>query len=162
MPTIYRKTAKGADEIEHRTHRLAPRARNLLIVIDGRRTDAELLQLMPQAADVLAALLEGEFIEAAARAPAPAPAPAPVAAPRASEPARASRAPDATFDTVRRELLRAFNDQVGPAGESMAIKMERARTADELRELIPVAVNVVRLVQGRAAADAFAARAAEI
>jgi WD40 repeat protein len=37
MPTIYRKTAKGQSEIETRVHRLAPRFRSLLILVDGRR-----------------------------------------------------------------------------------------------------------------------------
>ena len=33
--TIYSKTHKGVEEISHRTHHLASRLRNTLIVIDG-------------------------------------------------------------------------------------------------------------------------------
>ena len=64
MPTIYRKTAKGQTEIETRAHRLAPRFRSLLILVDGRRTDVDLEKLMPQAGQqALDALVEGGFIE---------------------------------------------------------------------------------------------------
>jgi hypothetical protein len=64
MPTIYRKTAKGQGEIETRVHRLAPRFRSLLILVDGRRTDDELMRLVPQFGETaLAALAEGGFIE---------------------------------------------------------------------------------------------------
>jgi hypothetical protein len=64
MPTIYRKTAKGQSEIETRVHRLAPRFRSLLILVDGRRTDDELMRLVPQVGETaLGALFEGGFIE---------------------------------------------------------------------------------------------------
>ncbi|HRD85230.1 MAG TPA: hypothetical protein PLF63_08655, partial [Rubrivivax sp.] len=64
MPTIYRKTAKGQTEVETRSHRLAPRFRSVLILVDGRRTDDELAKLMPHAGEgTLEALEQGGFIE---------------------------------------------------------------------------------------------------
>ena len=44
--TVYRKTAKGMAEIETRVHRLAPRLRGALILVDGRKTDDELATLI--------------------------------------------------------------------------------------------------------------------
>ncbi len=46
MATIYRKTAKGHSEIETRAHRLAPRLRSALIMVDGRRSDDEVRKLI--------------------------------------------------------------------------------------------------------------------
>ena len=172
MATTYRKTAQGADEIQTRARRLAPRLRQVLIVVDGRKTDAELGALLPQAAECLAALLQDGLIEPVpAAAPAPGPARPPAAAPppapapaTAAGLAPASPAPtgDAPFEATRRELLRAFNDRVGPAGEQLAMRMERTRSAEELRVLLPQAVQLVGTIAGRAAAAEFAERAQRV
>jgi hypothetical protein len=63
MATIYRKTSKGHAEIETRVHRLPPRLRGALIVVDGRRADDELRRLVPQADETLQLLAEQGFIE---------------------------------------------------------------------------------------------------
>jgi hypothetical protein len=165
MPIIYRKTAKGQTEIETRAHRLAPRLRSLLIMVDGKRSDADFAQLLPQAADALAALVEDGFIAEQARSAASAPAPA-APAPASSAPGRDTRstavpgpaAPAAQFEAMRRDVLRDLNDRLGPAGERMAIKLERARDEAEFRALLPSAVQLVASVRGRDAAAAFSAR----
>ena len=174
MATTYRKTTRGADEVQTRARRLAPRLRQVLIIVDGRKTDAELGALLPQAAECLAALLQDGLIEpvpAAAPAPAPGPARPPAAAPppapapaTAAGLAPASPAPtgDAPFEATRRELLRAFNDRVGPAGEQLAMRMERTRSAEELRALLPQAVQLVGTIAGRGAAAEFAERAQRV
>jgi hypothetical protein len=152
MPIIYRKTAKGIAEIETRIYRLAPRLRSMLIVVDGRRSDADLGSMMPQAAESLAALMQEGFIEELAHlvtTPAPLPPPAAPAGPPA---------PNPRFEAMKRDLIRAFNDRIGPAGENIAIKMERAATEDEFRALLPQAVRLIGLAQGKAASDLFAAR----
>lgn len=155
MPIIYRKTAKGLAEIETRVYKLSPRLRSVLIMIDGKRSDAEMLQMLPQAAEVLAALVQDDFIAEYARTSAAAPAPA--AAP--AEPERTViRGPQPSFEAMRRDLLRAFNDRLGPAGEGMAIRLEKARNETEFRALLPAAVQLVSTLQGRDAADAFMAR----
>ena len=168
MPSIFRKSAKGATEIETRAHRLVPRLRAMLILVDGKRSDIELAQLMPpHAADTLAALLEQGFVEpvavpapavAAASPGAPASAPAPAPTP-ASAPAPA---PATSFDTTRRVVVRALNDAIGPAAETLALRMERTHNLDELRALLPLAVQAVGNMRGRSAAEAFAARFAAL
>jgi hypothetical protein len=158
MPTIYRKTAKGQAEIETRAHRLAPRLRSLLIMVDGKRSDADFAQMLPQAAEALATLAEGGFIAEQPRMATPAPtAAAPVRDAPGTAAARAPAAP-AQFEAMRRDLLRALNDRLGPAGERMAIKLERARDEAEFRALLPLAVQLVASVRGRDAAAAFSAR----
>lgn len=158
MPTLFRKTAKGQAEIETRAHRLTPRLRGLLILVDGKRDLAGLAALLPQGAEALLQELTTQgFIEAfesaaapatAAVAKAPAPAPAPAA----------PASPAADFEKMRREAVRAFTDIAGPAAETVAIRMEKARSADELRPLLAQAAQVLANMRGRAAAEAYAQR----
>ena len=157
MPTIFRKTAKGVTEIETRAHRLAPRMRSALIMVDGKRSDADLRPLIQQQPDeTLAALAEQGFIEVLAAAPDA------VQAPRAAPAAAAPAGPAADFEARRRAAVRGLNDQLGPLAETLAIKIERARTADELRPLLATAVQVIGNARGRGAAADYAARFADL
>jgi hypothetical protein len=166
MPTIYRKTAKGVAEIETRAHRLSPRLRTALIMVDGKKSDVELAAMLGPAAEALVALAQEGFIEAAAQvlaAPPPSAAPARPVPPPAPAPVAASAPkPGSDFEPRRRAVLRAFNDLVGPAGETLAIRIEKAKTIDEVRALFPQAARLVELVRGRSAAEDFAARVDEM
>lgn len=122
------------------------------------------VDVLVQAAEALAALVQDGFIAEQARTATAAQAPAP--SPASTAPARATpgtarpgpAAPPAQFEAMWRDLLRALNDRLGPAGERMAIKLERARDETEFRALLPAAVQLVAAVQGRDAAAAFSAR----
>lgn len=166
MATIYRKTAKGQNEIETRALKLAPRFRSLLILVDGRRSDEELAQLMPQAgAEALDALLAGGLIEVIGVTSAPPPAApraAPAPAPAPARPAEArTAASDRSHQQRRREVVRALTDLVGPMSEALAIRIERAATPAELAPLIELAAQTVANVRGRAVADIFRQRFAD-
>lgn len=151
MAITYRKTAKGVAEIETRAHRLPPRMRSALIFVDGKRNDAELATMIQQqATETLHALAGQGFIEVLAIGPA---APAPASA-------SASAAPD--LQARRREAVRAVNDLLGPAAESAALRLERARTIDELRTALSTALQTIAAARGRQAAEAFAARFADL
>lgn len=184
MPIVYRKTAKGVAEIETRAHRLPPRLRGALIVVDGKRPDTELAALMPQATDSLAQLLQGGFIEVVmtlAAPPAPAPAAVvpsnavPVVLPKPPAPSPAASGwgssssatvpgdpAAADFPARRRAVLRLINDLLGPAGEGLAMKLEKTKNLDELRAMLPQAVQLVGNVRGRSQAEAFAAKLDEL
>lgn len=164
MATIYRKTAKGHSEIETRAHRLSPRQRSALIMIDGRRSDDDVRKLIPQQADETLRLLgEQGFIEIIGITqdlPAPRVIPAAVAAPAVqvavpmSAPVARPAAPPRDFEATRAQAVRLFTDMVGPMAESLAIKMERARSPDELRILVQTAQQIIGNTRGgRAAAD---------
>ena len=160
MATIYRKTAKGHSEIELRTHRLSPRLRSVLIMVDGRRSDDDVRKLIPQQADeTLRLLSEQGFIEVTGitqDTPMSRPAPA-VAAPRPAAVAAAPAAPSVPpreFEATRAQAVRLFTDMVGPMAEALAIKMERARSPDELRTLVQTAQRIIGNARGgQAAAD---------
>ena len=154
MPLIYRKTAKGLSEIETRAHRLPPRLRSALIVVDGKRDVNELKpMILAQPEETLQALAEQGFIEVVGETAPPPPPPAP--APKASAP-EASAAGD--FDATRRAAVRALNDLLGPAAESLSIKMEKARNLGELMPLLVQGAQSVAAMRGRAAAEQFAQR----
>ena len=169
MPIIFRKTAKGLAEIETRANRLLPRMRSSLIVVDGKRDVADLkLLLTPHTDATLQALAEQGFIEAVGEtvgvaAPAasyavrPAPAPAPGPAPAPSAPPAASR-PAIDLADLRRQVVRALHEQLGPSAASLATRIEKSRSAEDLKPLVSQAVHLVAAARGRTAADVFATR----
>jgi hypothetical protein len=180
MATQYRKSTKGTAEIETRAHRLTPRLRGMLIMVDGKRSDSELLTMLPQyGQETLTALVSGGFIEPVnaaqggdggrighlpvLRGLAPSAPPAPPdrraqadAGPATTRPA--TLPPGTDFKTLRREAVRALADHVGPMAEALAIKMERARDVDELAPLLETAAQIVGNVRGDQAASAYRRR----
>jgi hypothetical protein len=163
LPVVFRKTARGQHEIETRAARLLPRLRNALILVDGKRSDLELGQLLPQGHAALATLAEQGFIEAVAPLPAAKPSARPLTPKSSTAPSAAAvhSAPAPLrndFEARRRQVLRAFTDCVGPAGDALAIKLEKARTLEDFRAQLHQAVNMVDMLRGRSQAQAFAAR----
>jgi len=153
MATIYSKTADGQHEIETRTRRLTPRARSLLILIDGKRTHEDLAALVQQLDETLPALLEAGLVQIVAGAPTKTSA--------AKEPVPAPAAPaEITEDlvTLRRDAVRAVNDLLGPSGESLALRLERAADVEELRAALERAVAYIANARGGGAAAQFASR----
>ncbi len=155
MTTIYRKTAKGHAEIETRALRLPPRLRGTLIMVDGHRSVDDLMKLVPGDADAaLQQLLVDGFIDVFAvladRPPAPAPAAEPAPAPAARS--------GPSIDGTKRDAVRYINEKLGPAGEGIAIKIERAKSMAELQPLLVQASQVLHSFGGASASEAFIAR----
>jgi hypothetical protein len=177
MATIFRKTAKGQAEIETRAARLPPRLRGALILVDGRRSDDEMRQLIPVEPEATLQTLAAQgFIEAISitvdaplrAAPAvanavatrpPAPGGSAAAAPAAGGvPGLVQPLSPREFQTLRADLIRSFTDMVGPMAEALAIKMERSRSPDELKPLLDVAQRIVANARGQQAAASFGAK----
>lgn len=160
MSTVYRKTAKGQAEIDTRAHRLLPRLRQALILVDGRKSDTELEKLIlaePKA--TLESLERDGFIEVVSTQPdAPAERRAEPAAAAAPAPAPAPRKSVVSVDSIRRDAVRHLNDQLGPAAEGISIKLEKVKAMPELRPLLVSAAQLLLNVRGAAAAQAFADR----
>jgi hypothetical protein len=164
MTTVYRKSAKGQLEIETRANRLGPRLRTALILVDGRRSDAELRALIQLEADAtLIGLLEGGYIEIVTSQPA-APAPASVAPaattaaviPGAAKPPGAINA--AALADRRRLAVRFLTDNLGPVAEDLALRIEKARTWAELLAALELGRNVLHTARGGATATRFSAQ----
>jgi hypothetical protein len=167
MATVYRKTAKGVDEIATRANRLAPRLRSALILVDGARSDADLSKLiLQQPAETLQELLAQAFIEVAGtveerpRVSRPAPLnsrPAPLDRLPPDKPAD-RQADKSNFATYRSGVLRAFNDLTGPTGEGLAMKMEKTQSREELAPLMETAYRIIANAHGSEKANEFKAR----
>jgi hypothetical protein len=160
MATIYSKTSDGQNEIETRARRLSPRARSTLILVDGKRSAGELGKLVQQADETLQALLEAGLIEVVATKSAPArdTVPAPLTGAPAATPAPASGMALVEFEAARRDAVRAINDLLGPEAEALALKMERATDADQLRVALERAVAYIANARGGGAAAQFAGK----
>lgn len=165
MSIVYRKTAKGQSEIETRAHRLVPRLRSTLILVDGRKTDEELARLVQgEPAAALISLLADGFIEvvsapadkppepplepAARTAAAPVPPPAVPAPPRK----------EVSVQSLRRDAVHFLNEHMGPAADGVAMKLERAKTMAELRPMLVSAAQLLASFHGADTARDFAAR----
>lgn len=153
MGTIYRKTEKGQAEIATRQFKLVPRLRSALILIDGKRNDEELRKLIAaQAEETLQALQDEGFIEVAVVTP-----DKPVAkSPAAAAAAPAASGPEArTPEESRRRAVRWITDRMGPLGDMVNMRIEAAKSPDELQAALLSARNVIRDQLGAARALEF-------
>jgi hypothetical protein len=155
MAIIYAKTAAGRQEIETRSRRIPPRMRAALILVDGHRSDDELRKLIQQPDQTLQSLLDAGLIEVMART-----APArPAAAPEPSLGAAAPQALSADdLRLLRRDSVRAINDLLGPDAEALALRIERAVNAGDLRAALERAVEYIATARGGGAAAQFSSR----
>jgi hypothetical protein len=163
MPIIFRKTAKGFAEIETRANRLVPRVRNTLILVDGKRDVEDLKLLVAQHTDeALRTLAELGFIEAVGETLGVAEPAAPFAVALALTPTAAvavtAAAASASAVAPSPAVAVAFPPALGASAASLAIRIEKARSAEELKPLVSQAVQLVVAARGRNAADAFATR----
>lgn len=157
MTRIFRKTDKGVDEIATRANRLVPRLRTALILVDGTRNEAELSSLIkPQPAETLEELLTLGYIEVAAVAEAAVKKAADELAPKKASAETAGT--EKNFASFRAEAVRAFNDLTGPAGEALAMKMEKAASREQLGPLLQTAYQIIGTSRGQQAATEFKAR----
>ena len=155
MSTVYRKSAKGQSEIETRAHRLPPRLRGALILVDGKRSDEDLSKLIPtEPQGTLAHLLGEGFIEAVGARAEPAAADRTIERPALSPAATAIRR-EPSLEALRRGAVRYLNDHLGPAAETLVIRIERTRAMTELRPLLVTAAQTLRSARGHASAEGF-------
>jgi hypothetical protein len=159
MSTVYRKSDKGQVEIETRALRLAPRLRTALILVDGRRNDAELSTLIgSEAPAILQTLLDQGFVDVASVAADPPSRTAPAVPATATAPSPASGTDTKAFEKRRREAVRHLIEQIGPMADTVAIRMEKSSDWGELRSALQVAQQVLRNTRGAGAATDYAIR----
>lgn len=181
---IYSKTAKGVAEVATRSGALTPAMRRVLIMVDGRRTAAE-LELVARDGEfegIVAALLEKGMIEqtgtvetdlpdwvddeeatVAMESPrGPDAIPALRAAAQAAAaavtaaPAPAPAEPKTpTLEERKRMAVRALYDRLGPYGEEPAARIQECKTVEELGERLKHACRRIALFRGEQAAREY-------
>lgn len=131
--TVFVKTDAGREALAQRAPGLLPRLRSLLIMVDGQRPalafDAACGGAEGAALPLLEQLLAQGWIQA----------PQVVASP-ASEPEPSVPQSDLVpwpLPDARRRVARFINDQLGPMGEAIALKVEACRQEADLRALVP-------------------------
>jgi hypothetical protein len=151
---IYRKTAKGQIEIETRAYGLAPRLRTALILVDGRRSDAQLRELVPNDTQrTFQTLLDDGYIE---------PGASEHGAQRAAASSYIGNPRLRAFERRRRESVAALLDEVGPLGGAVATQIERCSDWAELEPTLELARQVLAYARGESVAMEYSSRFIEI
>ena len=123
--TIYRKTAKGTEELQTRAHGLEQRFRRPLFIVDGIKDVAQLSAVMRpgEAEAALAKLVDGGYIEALSDDEIPADIVRYVA-----------RADDPIYFVQAKMAMQAdFAERLGAFAETVIAEVESCNTALELR-----------------------------
>ncbi|SRR5258706_166418 len=161
---VYVKTAKGVAEVATRGGALSLSARRILIMIDGRRTIAELSPLLrPGEIDTVVVALESQgFVQRGTNFDVPTRPLPRTLGPVTGGPLEVNTVDGApeertllTMDEAKRRALRELNDRLGPDGETMAVRLEHCRTADELRERLREAERLIAGLLGESAAQDY-------
>lgn len=168
MTTIYAKTRKGMDELFARKPSISHALNSVLIIVDGVRSETELKPLIEVArapADSLSILLHGGYIEARVVSVASMVKPATTDAQmKAREQQSAARHEEknAVDEQNTTAFLSTYNHMVGEAkkhlgirGFGLQLKLERAKTIDDLRTLIGPLSEAVAKSHGLQIANNF-------
>lgn len=145
------KTPKGIEEVERKAHGLALKARQVLIMVDGKRDVEALETIFPpgSVAPVLTELLAGGFIRALEPV-----APAPVTTAAHAAP---SGSATVSLQPAREAFSSALYDVFGPDADNFTIHVDKAKSVEELSELATRYQEVVAKMGGRRKADGFVA-----
>ncbi|WBY01689.1 hypothetical protein PE066_19915 [Ramlibacter tataouinensis] len=151
---VYRKSARGSDALATRDPALSMRLRSLLIMVDGKRSADELARLSAAPAEMqqlFEQLLQLGMIEPlqAAQAPTGGNGQAPSTA--------ASAERILTLPEAQRAAVRGLTDLLGPTADELCLRIERARTAQDLLAVLKRAELAIRTARGAQAAAAFMA-----
>jgi hypothetical protein len=146
LAELFHKTPKGEEEILHRSHGLVPRARSLLIMVNGKLTGDELQrrgESLGGGSDLFLLLVEGGYVEAAAVSTSLSAA---TPAPLAFSPAYAETARFASHFIV---------ESLGPAYDELGGRIEACRDPAKFLHLLEGVRDVVDSNAGKKKAEAF-------
>ncbi len=166
---LFQKTPAGSNEIKDRTFKLTPRTRQILILIDGQRTLKDLLKVAGREEILghLQLLAQNKLIERLDTVEHVLPASSPEAAlapPTFTPtiPQSVPAEPTVSLTVARQRISRALIDTMGPHGESLATRVEKAVDFQDLRELMTTFAPVIEAFGGRTALQGFVQRVGKI
>lgn len=163
--SIYDKTAKGREEIATRKYQLAPRLRTLLVLVDGNKAEEELLRNVAGlglTGTAITELLAQEFIVlttsyASMAEPEPVSVQAAVqAAPQTEAVGMPTPSQVQQFQSVYDFYNKTIKSTIGLRGFTLQLKVEKAGTIDDLRELRDPYLEAVQKAKGGDTAAALA------
>lgn len=135
---LFERTSAGAAELLSRQHGLSPRARQLLLLLDGKRDVKRLSRIFAahELQAYLTVLRTAGFIRAKSLVTNPGDA--------------------GTLITMRENALVRFLEATGIAGEPFALRVAKCQTPQELHALVPAMASVIEVSRGPGAARQFA------
>jgi hypothetical protein len=157
---VFTKTPKGAAEVTTRGGALTLTARRVLIMVDGKRSVGDLSPLLrPGEIDGVLANLEaqGYVLRTGGEVPPP--------PPRALAPGNPLDVPTVggepeernlvTLDEAKRRAVRELIERLGPEADSMAQRIERCTSADDLRDRLREAERLIAGMLGETVAQDY-------
>lgn len=158
---VFDKTEKGREEISTRKYQLPPRLRTLLVLIDGKQSTGELLQKVGGLGlneQSIVELQENGFI-----APVALPLITTVAKPQADAQetvaVAAVLAPgQSQFQAIYQFYTETIRSTIGLRGYGLQLKVEKAASVEELRELRQPYLDAVLKAKGNEIAQSLRAR----
>lgn len=159
MPLL-RKTPAGQAEVTAKAHALPPRARSLLIMIDGKRGMSDLRAMLGPQVDEAAELLQREGLVEVVDKAVTAPAPLDPQPPGDDDDAPAPPVPPDPVDwqEQRAEAARAVTQVLGPMGDDTALRLERCKTEADLQAALRRAADLLDIAASREQSASFRRR----
>ena len=151
---IFDKTDKGREEIATRKYKVSPRLRSLLVMIDGKQSADELLKKVSGlglTADNLAELSAGGFIQEVALPEPAAPVPDDTAA-------AAPVSGQSSYQAIYQFYTETIKTTIGLRGYALQLKVEKAASVDDLRELRAPYLEAVLQAKGNEVARSLRSR----
>jgi hypothetical protein len=166
VDSVFDKTEKGREEIATRRHHLAPRLRTLLVLVDGKQGTEDLLQKVAGLGlnqTNLQELLDGGFIESVASAaplqPPVAPAPEVARQDSFAEGAETVLLEGQTqFEAVYHFYTETIKSTIGLRGYGLQLKVEKASSIADFRELRHPYLEAVQKSKGKEIARSLRTR----
>lgn len=149
---IYAKTEEGLRELKERTHNLPITLRSLLIMVDGDRTVAEILERARAVRADAAALATLERVGLIAKRFS-----APSSAEGEAAPAPRSEDEVQRFIAAQQRISDAINSHLGFRGYLMMMRLQRAENLRDLRDFLPDFAQALAKRIGEAKAGAIVA-----
>ncbi len=149
---VFHKTEAGALEIGGPARGVTSKLRRALILVDGTKTVADLAPMFrPGEVEAILAELQSLGLVSLAGgqiAPVSAPGDAPAGPSAALTPAR--------IDEIRLAAVREISHRLGPNGDTLAMKVDRCKTAEELRAALREAEKILASFLGAEYGRTFA------
>lgn len=159
---IFDKTDKGREEIATRKYQLAPRLRTLLVLVDGKQNTAELMQKVGGIGlneQNLAELLENGFIQSVSATPLRTSAEeAPASSTAAPQKSSAQMDTGAQFQALYQFYTETIKSTIGLRGYGLQLKVEKASSIEDLRDLRESYLEAVLKAKGNEMAESLRGR----
>lgn len=152
LTTVLRKTESGVEAIKLRDRALTPKQRMLLILVDGTKSVADLVQPMvdpDESRQLLAALLSaGHVCEPNVPKTVDKPAPA---LPKASS--------QASLQSAIQRTTRLLENLLGPTSEALCLRLEKCKNFEEFLAQVQDLRRIVASMRSEKKAEEFVSNA---